>query len=273
MAEIGIVLPYLVLGAMGLYSFYLYNYQPKPDQYVQGVNQKGGKIQATPATSGKPQDTQVTKSMDEAPKAASKALDFREAGMVYGLEKAQSLNVTNLNEDYKPYSAPPQESTYSMTDFLDEKAKNYAWLEANATPFYFSRDGEIPLASTQQSNPNVEIPSKAGIRGDTKSSLGTYSRAYIDSGYDEKPPTSAAKDMLLGQGEPETSEVTNVPEEGRLNRDWNPWGPGGAVQTLYNKQHEYVTQQRGTNRSHIVSSQSSGAKTPAVPGWIKYKRK
>lgn len=273
MAEVSIVLPYLVLGAMGLYSFYLYNYQPKPDQFVQGVNQKGGKIQTSADRGSKSQDTQVTKSMNEQPKVESKSLDFREAGMVYGIERAQSLNVTNLNEDYKPYSAPPQESTYSMTEFLDNKAKNYAWLEANATPFYFSRDGEIPLASTQQSNPNVEIPSKAGIRGDTKSSLGTYSRAYIDSGYDDKTPSSAAKDMMLGAGEPETYEVTNVPEEGKLNRDWNPWGPGGVVQTLYNKQHEYVTQQRGTNRSHIVASESSGAKTPALPGFIKYKRK
>lgn len=253
--------PYLVLGAMGLYSVYLYYYTPKPDQYVQGVNQKGGTLQ--PKASNKPQDTGVSKSQPERPKEDRLALDFRESGYVYGIEKAQNLNITNLNEDFKPYSAPPQESTYSMTDFLNNKAKNYAYLEANATPFYFNRDGEIPLSSTQQSNPNVEIPSKSSIRGDKRATLTTYDRVYIDQGYDQKTPNSSAVDKLLGQGEPETYEVINVPEEGKLNRDWNPYGPGGVQQDIYNRAHEWQTRKMGTNRSHIIASRSAGAKMPA----------
>lgn len=259
--------PYLVLGAMGLYSVYLYYYTPKPDQYVQGVNQKGGTLQ--PAVTDKSQDSGVTKSMNEDARKERIALDFRESGYVYGIEKAQNLNMTNLNEDFKPYSAPPQESTYSMTDFLDNKARNYAYLEANATPFYFTRDGEIPLSSTQQSNPNVEIPSRASIRGDKRSTLATYDRVYIDEGYDQKMPDSRAVDRLLGAGEPETLEVVNVPEEGKLNRDWNPYGPGGVQQVLYNKRHEYETRKMGANRSHIIASRSSGAQILSNPWRIR----
>jgi hypothetical protein len=166
--------------------------------------------------------------------------------------------MTNLNEAFKPYTAPRQKSTHSISEFLTGHTHRNAYLESNGHPFYFSNDGCIPLSSTQQSNPNIEIPSSASIKGDRFNSLANYSRVYIDSGYEQLPPNSAAKHMLLGQGEPTEYEVPHVPMEGKLNRDWNPWGPGGVSQTVSNRNHAYNTRIRGADRSHIISSKSAG---------------
>ena len=261
------MLPYIVLGALALYAGYLYWYEPtNHTNVVQGFNQGGGDAQ--PEKDKTVNDTRVTQSIPEEGRADSIGLNMRESGMTYSLFRAQNLNLTNLNEDYKPYSAPIQESTYSMNKFLNDQAKNYAYLEANATPFYFTRDGEIPLATAQQSNPNVEVPSTSSIRGDRNASLANYDRVYVDEGYDAERPFSTAKDRLLGAGEPTETEVVHVPEEGRLNRDWNPYGPGGVIQDLYNKRHAYETQKKGADQTHIAASRSAGARFPGKT-WFK----
>ena len=250
--------PVVVLGAMALYGLYAVNYDQKPTQYIEGVNQKGGRLQKKKNKGA--MQTNLTTKGNEGAKKEKILLDMAESGMTYGIERAQHLNLTNLNEAYKPYSAPPQKSSHSIAEFLNNQASKNAYLENNATPFYFWRDGEIPLATTQQSNPNVEIPSRKSIKGDRFASLASYSRVYVDSGYDTAPPNSSARDKMLGQGEPETYEVPHVPEEGKLNRDWNVYGPGGVNQVIYNQHHERLTRSRGANRSHIVASRSAGYK-------------
>lgn len=248
----------IILGSLGATALYLtYDDTNRYENLrVQGVSQTG-RPEKCAHNPGRLQ-TDLTKTGPTDAKKHKTLLDMAEMGISYGIERAQHLNMTNLNEAYKPYSAPPQKSTHSLSEFLKHQADKNAYLEANGHPFYFYTEGVIPLSSTQQSNPNIEIPSRASIKGDRNASLANYSRVYIDSGYDQAPPNSSAKDMLLGQGEPTEYEVPHVPMEGKLNRDWNPWGPGGVAQTIFNKHNARLTHSRGVNCTHIISSKSSG---------------
>lgn len=220
---------------------------------IQGVVQKGGPDINQGSDLGS-FDTGVTESGNTELKKKRNLSDMAEMGMTYGMEKPSNLNLTNLNEAWKPWSAPDQKPTYSIPEFYENQAEKNAWLEAKGYPFYFWKDGEIPLATNQQSNPNIELPGKESIRGDPNASLyNNYLRAYIDGGYDSNPPFSTASDRLLGAGEPEEEEVQFVPEEGKLNRDANPWGPDGVLQNIYNGYTSRQTKKYGPDQTHIIS--------------------
>lgn len=246
-----------MLGLAGLYAFYLATYNPSRAEDVQGVDERSGI--AEPAVDRGFLDTNLTTATDFESKKDGLLLDYAEGGIVYGIEKTQLLNMTNLNEAFKPWSAPMQKPTYSMGEFMESQANKNAYLEANAAPFYFWRDGEIPLGSNQQAAVNIELPSTSSIRGDPNASLYTnFPRSYIDGGFEAHPPDSRASDKLLGSGEPEEFDEPMVPEEGKLNRDMNPYGPGGVIQTLMNERASMRTEYFGTNRSHIIGSTFPG---------------
>lgn len=203
--------------------------------------------------SGEGQMNEVTLYKDPEPKFARNFFDLTEAGMVYGIEKPTNLNVTNLNEAYKPWSAPSQAPTKNVLEFLGNQAISQAYLEAHATPFYFNKNGEIPLASNQQSNPNVEIPGMESIKGDRDASLSFYPRAYVDSGEEIRKPSAEYRDHFLQGMQPTEMEMDMPQPEGRLNMDHNPWGPGGHHQRLFSRIHEEESRRRGIDRATILS--------------------
>lgn len=216
---------------------------------------RGTQIQTTtsPGGFGEGMQNEVNTYKSIEPKFDRNLFDLNEAGMVYGIEKPKLLNVTNLNEAYKPWSAPDQKPVRSIPEFMANQAISQAYLEATGHAFYFNKNGEIPLASAQQSNPNVEIPGGESIRWDPEASLSTYPRVYVSSGEEVRKPTSEYEDHFLQAFQPTEMEMRRVQDEGRLNRDHNPWGPGGHYQRIFNSNHEEETRRRGVDRSTILT--------------------
>lgn len=204
-------------------------------------------------------DMQVTEYKDPGPKEARHMFDFSEMGLNYGMLKPSDLAVTNINDAYKPWTAPRQTPTNSLPEIFQDRAKTQAYLEATATPFYFNqKNGEMVLSTSQNSAPLVEIPGPQSIKGDRGSSLAHYPRVYFSSGDELKKKTSERYDRMLNAGMPTESEVRHVPLEGVLNREQNPWGPGGSLQSLFNRSGERVTREMGTNRSTLLAPVLSG---------------
>lgn len=180
--------------------------------------------------------------------------DIKDAGISQGTLKTQNLNLTNLNEAWKPRTAPRQTPTHNVDDVYRDQSAIISYMEEYAHPFYFMRSGEIPLGSSEQSNPNVEIPLRGvSIKGDPNNSLAYYPRVYWDYDNEEKNPWLFTGDRrVMAAGEPEEMEERRVPPEGYLNRNQNPWGPGGVVQRLHNGVNERVSRVKHCDRSEVV---------------------
>lgn len=178
--------------------------------------------------------------------------DMVDTGVVWGIQRPTMLNVTNLNEAWKPYSAPSQKPSRSLYGFFETESEKSAYLGQYAHPFYFMRNGEIPLATPEQSNPNVEIPCRGqSIKGDPTNSLANYPRVYADISCNGPTPHifSKSESRVWNAGQPTESEVVTVPREGQVNREFNPWGPGGVLQRIFNTRNERETRRKGVDRS------------------------
>lgn len=191
--------------------------------------------------------------------------DNAEVGISWGTVRTQDLNLCNLNEAWKPRSAPTQKSTRNITDIFRDQADVNAYLEQFGPDFYLRQNGELPMTSAQQSNLNIEIPSVfSSFRGDPNNSLLNYPRVYVD--YDESTHGYPNREYICddrnfyGAGQPETREVCKVPEEGRNNILMNPFGPGGKLQKLVNRFNEKQTEYYGADRSRIIRPPMSGFK-------------
>lgn len=200
-------------------------------------------------------------SSDEKQKAFSYSENYRdlhEMGMSYSVMKPINLDLTNLNEAWKPWSAPSQMNMDNVDDLYKAKSTEMAYIETYGYPFYFHKNGEVPLATTQQSNPNTEIISKThSFRGDPNNSLTYYPRVYADGG-EGFQVFSTRQANMMDSGEPTESNVVWVPKEGKLNRENNPWGPGGKLQKIYNRQQERLSLDKFTNRATVLA--------PVYPG-------
>lgn len=194
-------------------------------------------------------ETDVTQYKDIGSRVVSKIHDLSEMGMVYNMEKANMIDVTNLNEAYKPWSAPDQNAS-NVPDLMAKQAETDAYLEATASPFYFNKNGEIFLGSATHDNLNVEIPSMSSIQHDHGATLATLPRVYIDSGTEQVAPTAEYSDGLLNAGQPTEMEMLRVQrEKGSVYEASNPWGPGGAYPRIFNPRQEQVSRARGVDRS------------------------
>jgi hypothetical protein len=243
---------YLALGALGLLAFYYLENSKAPTNGAQ----MNSSVAPLP---GDGMHTEVTEYKDPVPRFDNDFFNLNEMGMAYGIEKPTLLNVTNLNEAYKPWSAPSQEETRSIPVFMGNQAVQHAYLEAYGAPFYFNKNGEIPLSSNQQNNPNVEIPGESSIQFDPNSSLSYYPRVYVDQGEERRKPTGEYRDGFLQAFQPdEGMEMLRIQDEGRLNRDYNPWGPGGAYQRVFTRNQEELSRIRGVDRSTILAPVYSG---------------
>jgi len=181
--------------------------------------------------------------------------NLSEMGIQYNAIKPQALNATNLNNAYLPFSAPFQGSTRSMPSVYQSLSDNIGIVQAYGNAFYINTMGEIPLISAQQANPNVEIPTVNSFPGDPNASLVNFPRVMVDAkgpmAQYAYPFTSAQ--VAVASGEPTESEVIQVPATGKLNREYNPWGPGGAVQNLYGIIESNRTRRFGTDLSNVIT--------------------
>lgn len=180
--------------------------------------------------------------------------EYNEQGLNVGTFKPTNLGVTNLNDAWKPRSAPRQRATSSLPEIYGGEAESSAYVQEYGPDFYFmTQVPEIPLATAAQSNMNVEIPScDNSIRGDDDNVLWNYPRVYCDYPAGRNPHIFTGERNTLGAGEPTESEELYVPREGDLNILYNPWGPGGAVQNVMASNAEAVSRRQGVNQSSVL---------------------
>ena len=177
--------------------------------------------------------------------------DNREMGLNWSQQRVTDLHLTNLNAANKPYSAPTQQPTYNLADISWDNADRNTYLSVYNPNFFFRNNIEIPYTSAASATYNVEIPSRQSIRGDFDAHLARNPRVFVNPSYEwyaYKKCTSGA----MGAGESEVWDEEYVPETGQLNYFMYPYGPGGAIQRLWNNRNERVTRQQGTNRATLI---------------------
>jgi len=185
--------------------------------------------------------------------------DFDEIGISLGSARTGALNLTNLNEAWKPRSAPRQEPTRNISDIYRDQSDIDAYLFQYAPQFYFQHQSEMPLSSAVQSNPNVEVPTcSSSIQHDPGNSLLYYPRVYCDYDEPNNPHLFTGQPgTISSSGVPTEWEVQRVPQEGQLNFQNNPWGPGGQLQRLFNRLARAETRERWVDRATNVRPAST----------------
>jgi hypothetical protein len=180
--------------------------------------------------------------------------DMLEAGIPWGNQKVADLNLADLNSANTPYTAPLQESTNDFGEVALDQAQRTTYVKSYVPDFYFRNNIEFPITSAAAGVYNIEIPSEESIRGDPTRKLARFPRVYIDSrtGNTSKFAGDLGTMGAMGASEPEIWEERDVPPEGQLNFEMNPYGPGGAVQDLMNRGSEALIRARGCNQSTIV---------------------
>lgn len=184
--------------------------------------------------------------------------DLMDGGISYGTFRPINLNQANINESYKPISAPYQGSTNSLVSLYNSESQRYATVEANTFPWYFHHTGDIPYGTAQQSNPNVEVPSSsASIAGDDGNTMLKYPRVYYDYHNGNNPHQFASWNNSL-QGEPTEFLEMHVPREDQFKARMNPMGPGGWLQQLWGARNAQEQEILGMNRSRNFADPYSG---------------
>lgn len=180
--------------------------------------------------------------------------DLQEVGLFWGTQRQRITELINLNEVYKPRTAPLQKPTRNLNDIWEDQAETAAYLQKHGPQYHFLRDGSIPLGQPQQSNPNVEIIShQVSFQHDPSYSLTCYPRAYVDNCKGKTTNSIFSNDPLTTEaGEPTTFSVIHLPKTGLLNFNFNPWGPGGAVQNLNAEKHAARTRHVGVMQAEMV---------------------
>lgn len=179
--------------------------------------------------------------------------DNREAGIFWGNQRGGEQNTVNLNNAHKPFSAPTQTPTHSIDAITKDQAIRSAFIQTYAPDFYFRNNIEIPYTSAAAGvYSGVELPGRNSIQGDPGASLAQKPRTYINP----EPSLNAGDRGTTGAMGSSESEVWNeeyVPPTGQLNYNMNPYGPGGAYQTIYNERDERISIQKGVNRSVLLN--------------------
>lgn len=183
--------------------------------------------------------------------------ELGETGIYYGAYKPTNLNEANLNEAWKPVSAPYGGSTHSLQKVFDEQASRYALVETKAHRFFYKHaDGEIPYGTNQQANPNVYlITSRSSFRGDPHNSLQDYPRVYYDYHNGNNPHrfASTTDNRNKWVGEPEEFEELRVPTDNWFKSVANPYGPGGWVQQLWGKRNAREARETGMVKARLAA--------------------
>lgn len=184
--------------------------------------------------------------------------ELGETGIFYGAYKPTNLNSTNLNEAWKPVSAPYNGFTRSVRKVFNEQSERYATVETYGHRFFYkAADGEIPYGTNQQSNPNVYlITSRSSFKGDPGNSLQKYPRVYYDfhNGNNPKQFATTPNNRNKWVGEPEEFEELRVPTDNWFKSFANPYGPGGFVQQVLGQRISQEAREKGKVRSRLAAA-------------------
>lgn len=180
--------------------------------------------------------------------------DNQEAGISWGTQRSKDFQLANLNEVYKPRSAPRQKGTNTVNDVFKDQADVGSWLTQNTYPFFFRRVSEVPLSTAAQSNLNIEIPVKGrSFRGDPLNSLAHYPRVYSDNvrASDRNALLFTGEKGTLAAEEPETTEELRYARDNQPQFLYNPFGPGGVIQRLTNRGSRAKTKRIKADQARI----------------------
>lgn len=190
--------------------------------------------------------------------------DLMSTGIVNATIRPFYLAFTDLNEAFKPHSAPFQTPTHDLGLILEQYDRNLAYEQSYAPAFFFKTPiSQISLSTAEQSNPNVIVPDKWSQPPGAKS-LGYHPRAYYeyhnqelyDKTYKNRFTTTGYN---TDAGMPTETEVHHVPPDaGPINIEFNPWGPGGLLQNLFNNGLQARTLTQGADLSTIIGPPLTG---------------
>jgi len=75
-----------------------------------------------------------------------------DGGITYGMGRPDQINLANLNEAYKPWTAPPMTGFPTVNKVYEQVAEREAYLQNYAYPFWFmQRSTDANRQQSQQS--------------------------------------------------------------------------------------------------------------------------
>lgn len=178
---------------------------------------------------------------------------FYDGGMTYGVGKPDQINLANLNEAYKPWTAPAIDGFPTVNKLYDQIATRTAYLQNYAYPFWFMQDQQMPIGNNHNKVYNVELPKGGTIWGDDHNTLRKLPRFYEDSlGYH-----IFSNSGFVGEGDSAGEPTESLhrredPDPRSIGARFNPYGPGGELQTLFTRQTAERSRRLGTNRSVVM---------------------
>lgn len=184
--------------------------------------------------------------------------EYEQNGYPIALQKVSNLTMTNINDAWKPYGPPRQMESKGLYDTYQEEARRNAYVKTyGIAPFINRHEMEIPIASAQQSNPNVSIP-QADLTGTPLEPLMYYPRAWIDDENYDKGTAFADSDFRVWGSNMMPSEwmpSDTHDDEGRMSRFMNPWGLNGNYIRLFNRQQfdEQKNARPETHRDSVLN--------------------
>lgn len=184
--------------------------------------------------------------------------DLMSTGIVLGTIKPYYAAFTDLNEAWKPHSPPDQTPTSDLNKFFTNYGQNLAYEQSNAPAFFFKTPiAQIPLATAEQSSPNIMI-NDTWSTPPQSSSLGYHPRVYQEY-TNQNLYNRTIKNRFTtsgyntAAGMPTESEVhVDPPDAGPISIEFNPWGPGGLLQNLFNNGLASRTGQKNTDLSSVI---------------------
>lgn len=163
--------------------------------------------------------------------------DFHDMGIPLDLYKTSQLDTVNLNNAWKPRSAPDQRPTRSLYQLLETTSDTEAYLDKYAFRFYVrAEDGYVPQSRPEANPQTIELPGggwSSTLKGDTHRTLQFQPLAYRD--WHRWNPVQFANPsnskVFNGNVGAPTEFQTDLgqPTSAPINNNRNPYGPSRAT--------------------------------------------
>jgi len=163
--------------------------------------------------------------------------DFHDMGIPLDLYKTAQLDTVNLNNAWKPRSAPDQVPTRSLYRLLETTSDTETYLDKYAFGFYIrAEDGYIPCSRPEANPQTIELPGggwTSTLKGDDKKTLQYQPLAYRDwhrwNPVQFANPTNGK--VFNGNVGAPTEFQTDLgqPTSAPINNNRNPYGPSRAT--------------------------------------------
>lgn len=186
--------------------------------------------------------------------------DFLEYGMPTALWRTDNLNTVNLNNAWKPRSAPSQTPTRNLFGVMDDNAERQAYLDKYAHLFYIrANDGQIPLTRAEGGSLVIQLPdgsNSSTLWNDNKRVLPYNPLVYRD--WVRWNPhifaVGGAKVYNANIGQPTEWETpTGGPHSSPINENTNPLGPGGTFQSIYRASSEREARDKFISKERVIA--------------------